>query len=294
MSERRLHTAIALALLAAFGVVPSAQAQEVARRVGIVVTTAVNLEQQEAWRLSSELGKAIAGKLSVDVIAGEEVRRRLPPEGVPEGCVGNAECRNDLGKRLDAQELLLLVVVKVGDQIKIDPTWSNVASGETRSRDAILIGPGDDPASLFGAAAPKLLPEVEKKPKEGGPEIVVVSPAREDDGRHFTTGTWIASGIGAGALVGAVVFTFATRQKYQDLEDRGCRQMPLCSKGEIAGVKRRALAADLLYGASAAAGVTALVLYLRSGGGEKEAAPASPSIGPGPGGSAGLSVGGSF
>lgn len=292
MSHRSLHTAVAAALsVAVLALVPAeALAQKTARRVGIVVTTRVNVSKKQATELSKELGRALGEKLQVDVIAGQEVVRRLPPEGVPQDCIAAADCRNDVGSRLDAEELLMLVVVRLGDRIKIDPTWTNVASGETRSRDAVVLEEGADRAKVLARAAPRLLPHIEER-RGGGTNVVVLPGGEEDDGRHFTTGTWIAAGAGGAALAGALVFTFSAQNKYDSLEGRGCRDMP-CPEGDVESLERHALAADLLYGAAIAGGVTAVFLYLRSGG-EAEEAP-SGSVGPGPGGSAGISVGGRF
>ena len=49
-----------------------------------------------AW---SALGAVIHKHFPVDVIAGAETERRLPPEGVSARCVADIECRQDLGRR---------------------------------------------------------------------------------------------------------------------------------------------------------------------------------------------------
>jgi hypothetical protein len=290
LSHHRLHTGVAAALAAlAFGA-PAAKG-EAPRRVGVVVTLAVNMEQDEAWALSGDLGRALREAFPVDVIAGREVERRLPPDGLAEDCIGEPGCREDLRHRLEANELLLLVVVRLGDRIQIDATWVDVATGETRSRDAVSLEPGDDRDAIFAAAAPLLLPHIKERDRSEPTVIVVPTPpAGADDGRRFTLGTWIAVGVSGTALAGGTVFALSARRKYDDLDRRGCRDTP-CPGQDVARVRRHAIAADLLFGTAAAAGVTALVLYLRSGG---EEPPAGPEVGAGPAGSLGLTLQGSF
>lgn len=277
---------------------PSAWAQG-SRRVGIVITTEVNITPRDADALTMELAEALRQELAVDVIAGAEARRRLPPGGLPEGCVATAGCREDLGQRLDAAELLLLVMVRIGDRVQIDPTWANVASGQVISRDALVLAAEDSRAAVFVEAAPRLLPHLvrEAAPPPDGPHIIVVPGAgAADSGRHMTTHGWIAAGVGAAALVGGTIFALSAQSKFQSLDDAGCRTGP-CLPADVDTLERHALTADVLLATSMAAGVTTLVLYLRSAG---EAPPAggtaerSPvTVGAGPGGLTVL-VGGAF
>ena len=288
MSNRGLHSAVIIACVTVW--TGEAVAQKV-RRVGIVTTVSVNATVDETNELARTLGKIVREKLSVDVIAGAEAQRRLPPDGLPAECVAEAQCRSEVGERLDADELLLLAVVRLGGRIQIDPTWANTGTGEVHSRDAIVIEPGQDPEAVFADAAQNLLPHIEKLP-ERQREIIVVGGGA-DDGRRFTRGTWIAMGVAGAALVGGAVFTFTSRQKFDDLDQKGCRGEALCTQSEIDSLRRHTLAADLLLATSLAAGVTAVVLYARSGGETPERAKTAVTVGAGSD-SIGVSVGGSF
>lgn len=262
------------------GLAGEASAQ-VERRIGVVVSLGVNLEADEARALSTAVGEALRAELPVDVVAGEEAERRMPPEGVPEECVADSGCRNTIGRRLDADELLMLVIVKLGAEIQIDATWADVASGRVTSRPRITLAADADRAAVLREAAPRLLPHhVPKKvePKGDNTRIVVVpgGTTQVDDGRHMTLPAWIATGVGGAALAGGMVFALSARQKYSALEDDGCRDQPdePCSPGRVDTLERHALAADILLGVAAGSAVTALVFYLRSGG-SREVAPAS-------------------
>jgi hypothetical protein len=296
---RPVRAALILSTVAVLLVAGSdaARAQNDLRRIGIVVTVEVNLEPGAASTVATEMGEALRQKLPVDIIAGDETARRLPPDGLPDECVADAACRNDLGRRLDADELLLLVVVKIGDTLQVDTTWADVASGRVASRPRIELPGLDGAREVFAGEAERLLPHlVDRGGKDGDGEtkIVVVTPETpaKKGGRHLTTGSWIAGGVGAAALIGGTVFALSARTKHDGLVADGCRSMP-CDEDRIDSLSNHALAADLLFGVAATGAVTALVLYLRSDSGTEPAPPPPVAVRAGPG-SIGLVVGGRF
>lgn len=268
-------------------------AAESVRRVGVVVTTVVNLSDKQARDISAALGEVLHERLVVDVIAGAEAERRLPAGGVPAGCVADTDCRQDLGRRLDAEELLMLVVVGAGPRIKIDPTHVHVASGRITSRPAIELPPDSDARALLAEAAPTLLPHLDTREQERrGPDVVVVTASGQGE-RRLRPSTLIVAGVSAGALIGASVFALSSRRKFDTLDEDGCRTEP-CSKRDIDSLRRDALLADVFFGVAAVSAGAALTMYLLDDG-DPVAAPAAPSVSVGPGpGTLGLSVGGVF
>lgn len=297
----RIATAAALGLLAlAVGAAPAAA--ESVRRVGIVVTTLVNVSDDQARELASTLGEVLHERLVVDVIAGAETERRLPDGGVQAGCVADTDCRQDLGRRLDAEEILLLVMVGAGPRVKVDPTWVHVASGKITSRPAFEIGPGDDVGALLAQAAPTLLPHLATRDREReGPDVVVVTPGvAAQGGRRLRPSTMILAGASAGALIGASVFALSSRRKFDTLDEDGCRVMP-CSKRDIDSLRRDALLADVFFGVAVVTAGAAITMYLLDEGDPPAAPPQagaelghpSVTIGPGPG-TLGVSLGGVF
>jgi hypothetical protein len=274
-----------------------AQAEPIPR-VGVAVATEVNVAPAEGEKISEALGNALHAKLMVDVIAGAEAARRLPEQGVADNCVVDKACIADVAQRLSADQILFLVVVKVGSRIQVDSTWADPATGTTVSRAAVVIEGGQDAEARFAAAATNLMPDAALRPapppEPEKPDGGVTGPGPDgptmvmrERPRRMTTGVWVAAGVGGAALAGAVTFTLLTRNDYKDCEDSGT-----CSDDQLDTIDRKALTADVLWGAAVVSGATAAFLYWKSGG-QIEQVPAEGTIGlrPGPG-AIGLAVGG--
>src|SRR5882757_4842761 len=75
-------------------------------KVAVVPSISVNLDAARVDALSQDLAEALRTELNIDAIGGLEVRRLLPPQGLPADCVANQACINDVAKRLGAQQLL--------------------------------------------------------------------------------------------------------------------------------------------------------------------------------------------
>ncbi len=287
-----------IALGIALGAAPAAA--ESVRRVGIVVTTLVNVSEDQARELASTLGEVLHERLVVDVIAGAETVRRLPRGGVPAGCVADDDCRQDLGRRLDAEELLLLVVVGAGPRLKVDTTWVHVSSGKITSRPAIELASGADVRAVLTRAAPTLLPHMAAREQQrSGPEVVVVTSgggggAGGQNDRRIRPPALIAAGVSAGALIGASVFALSSQRKFETLEEDDCRRLP-CDERDIDSLRRDTILADVFFGAALLAAGTAVTLYLLDDGGAPVAKTDQPSVSVGAGlGALGLSLGGVF
>jgi hypothetical protein len=296
---RRLHRALIAAFAIALGA-PAARAEPIPR-VGVAVATEINLAPAEAEKISEALGKALHATLMVDVIAGAEAARRLPEEGVADNCVVDKACMADIAQRLSADQILFLVVVKVGSRVQVDSTWADPATGKTVSRSAVVIEGGQDAEERFAAAATNLMPDAALRPapppepkmpdsgsvRPGRPESLTLETRQRP--RRMTTGAWVAAGIGGAALAGAVTFTLLTRSDYKD-----CDASRSCSDDRLDSIDHKALAADLLWGGALVSGAAAAFLYWRSGG-QLEQIPAGGAIGlrPGPG-AIGVAVGGSL
>lgn len=284
-------------LWAALGILAPAQTSadaDVLRRIGVVVAAQVNLSAEEARNLATQVGAALGESLPVDVIAGVEAERRLPEDGLPDDCTTIAECRQDLGRRLDVDELLFLVIVRIGGDTQIDTTWASVASGHVTSRPAITIASdsAESARDRFKRFAPALLPHIAKRAKTGSdkPPVIMLSTTGWDSGRRMTTGTWIATGVAAGGLLGGTIYGLLAQRKLSALEKQGCTETSPCEGPQIDALERDAVLADIFFAAALASGVTAAVLYWRSDRGE----PPTIQVGTGPSGSVGLSLGGWF
>lgn len=304
---------IALACL----LVPASGFAESPRRVGVVITLTVNVTEERALDISGALGEAMSQELAVSAIAGAEAAAALPKAGIQDGCIADDECIRELADRLEVDEILAVVLVEVGEQIKIESTWIDVEEGRRVSRAALAFEKGGAPAELFRRRAHELLPGADRHPdsadepedEEGadaeqadGAAADAAANAREDEGtsaeprdgdlalrragreRHMTPAAWTATGIGGAALSGGIAFWLATRSLHQSCDDR-----ENCDDGDGTRITRRALAADALFATAAVSGGVAALLYWWSDSDpEREV-----SVGTGPG-DVGLSLGGRF
>ncbi len=249
--------------LAAVAAAPAPAAADVPR-VGIVVTTRVNVTDDEADRLAVQLADALRADLEVDILAGGEARRRLPPSGVAEDCVARKKCVRDVAERLDADQVLFLVLVRIGPRLQIDSTWVSRADGASSSRPALVIEDGGAPAGVvFAEATQRLLPEARPRAALAPAAGVVVTT--EPRGRHVTRPVLVAGAIAGVALIGGIGFALSARADYEEMEEQGCDRIT-CPEAEdrVDRMENKALAADILFGAAAAAAVTGTILYLTS------------------------------
>jgi hypothetical protein len=263
-------------------------------RVGVVVATTVNVSELDADRLAGRLGDALSAKLEVDVIAGADARRRLPPEGVAVDCVARVACVRDVASRLDGDELLFLFVVRIGPRLQIDVTWSDPDIDQVASRNALVLPAvgGEEADKVLTAAPSRLLPHVSpRQPAASAPPELVVTEPPVRSGRRITVPAVVTGVVAAGALATGIGFAVAARQDYNELEEDGCHRRACPGiDSRVEKMERRALTADILLATAGAAAATSVLLYLFSGDSDSRvevgAAPSS--------GGAAVSVGGVF
>ncbi|HEU5056308.1 MAG TPA: hypothetical protein VFU21_07275 [Kofleriaceae bacterium] len=310
MHDRHLRAGVGAALIALVALASDAagQAKRVSR-VGVVVAVHVNRTEEEAQALGDQIGAGLRDALVIDVVAGAQAARRLPPKGVGELCVARPECVKDTAQRLDADQLLFLVVVRLGKRVQVEPTWTDATGSQSASRDTIVLEAGAAPREVFAGAATRLLPEIAVRsqgapptepaqptgaadpPPTGGADVV--APAPPPPRRRVHPGTWIAGGVAVAALAGGVAFGLAAKSGESDLEDDGCGTEVVCSESRIDSVERKALLADVFYGTAVVAAGAAVFIQLRWGTARREPAPVS--VGPtSDGAGAALHIGGAF
>jgi hypothetical protein len=266
LPHHRRGPLIALALALVVAATGEARADRLPR-VAVVVLLEVNVGPDQADALAAALGHALRTRLEADVIAGREVRRRLPSGQVSAACAAEAACLRNLGARLEAETLLLVVAAAVGEQIQLEVTWANPTTGETLAREALLVG-GDDDDAIFADAASRLLPEL---------PVRRVSPDQPPDprqprGRHLTTGSAISGGLALASLAGGVGLALAARAEHADLDADPCAVTRTC---DASALRRYSFGADALLGTALVAGVVAVWLYAGSDEDEPVLAPAA-------------------
>ena len=243
----------ALALVAATG---GPAAAGTPPRVAVVPQLAVNVDEHRAQALTAELAQALHDHLVVDAIGGADVVRRLPADGLAEDCVAQKACIADVARRLDADQLLFVVMVEVGEDIQIDVTWVDGASGRSVSRPRLLLEADARAGTVFGEAASRLLPDAEVRR-----DTLLVAGTTVREPRHMTAPVWIAAGAGVAFLGAGIGLGLSARSTYQRCEPPGT-----CSDGELDGLATRALFADVGFGLAVGAAVTSAILWYRSGG----------------------------
>jgi hypothetical protein len=287
MHDRHLRAGVVAAAAALVALAPPAQAQtQRVARVGVVVAVHVNMSEDEAQALGEQIGEGLRDALVVDVVAGAQAARRLPPQGVGELCVARPACVMDTASRLDAEHLLFLVVVRLGKRVQVEPTWTDATGAQSASRDTIVLDAGAAPREVFAGAATRLLPGIAVRTQTGpatdpvtpptgttdtpptgpatGGDIVAPGPTPAPR-RRIHLGTWIAGGVALAALGGGVAFGLAAKSAESDLDDEGCGTTTVCSDSRIDSVERKALLADVFYGTAVVAAGAAVFIQLRWG-----------------------------
>ncbi|MBX3155723.1 MAG: hypothetical protein KF773_06975 [Deltaproteobacteria bacterium] len=233
-------------------------------RVAIVPGIAVGLDAAKVDALSQDMAEALSAELLVDAVGGLEIRRRLPAEGVPPDCLAKPTCTEDVAKRLDATQLLFVVMVDAGSggAVQVDTTWVEPATGRSAARPAIDITGTAEARARFAAAARSLLPDAPVKPvaRPGGGVHGKMTPAVP---RHLTTPTIVAGtaalvGLGAGVALG-----LRSRSSYRDCEARTTGAG--CSQSEKDSIRRTSLFADVGFVVAVGGAVTAAILFATSG-----------------------------
>ncbi len=232
-------------------------------RVAVVPGLAVNLDAARVDALSQELADALELELDIDAVGGLEVRRQLPPDGIPADCIATPACIEDVAKRVGAPQLLFVVMVDTGSggAIQVDTTWVEPSTGKSVSRPAIDLASLTDAHARFVAAATQLLPDapVRPKPKQGDPRepIGTMTPAIA---RHFTTPAKITAGISAVGFGVGIAMGLRARSKYRD-----CDAAPFaCSESERDGIRTTSLVADAGFVVGIGCAIATTILFVTS------------------------------
>jgi hypothetical protein len=245
-------------------------------KVAVVPGLSVNVDAARVDALCQDLAEALVQELVVQAAGGLEVRRQLPPDGLPPDCVTTPSCTADVAKRTGADQLLFIVMVDSGAQgsVQVDTTWIDAKSGRTLSRPAIdLTSTVDaDARAKFAALAHELLPDapLRPKPKLGITNFVGGKP------RHVTHTQMIVAGVGVVGIGFGIGFGLSTRSHYDS-----CDADPNhCTTSQRDTITHLGLAADAGWLVAAGATVAAAILYTTSA----EAPHVAPMVGPGGGG----------
>jgi hypothetical protein len=232
-------------------------------KVAVVPGIAVNLDTARVDALSQDLADALSSELVVEAAGGLEVRRQLPPDGLPADCVTTPACTADVARRTGASQLLFVVMVDsgAGGSIQIDTTWVDPAAARSASRPAIDLTSTSEAKSKFTGAARSLLPDAPVRPKPtagGGGSITPAMTERVP--RHFTTPAKITAAVAVVGLGAGIAFGVKTRTKFNTCD----RDPNACSQDERDSIRTYGILADVGFVVAAGAAVATVVMYMTS------------------------------
>ena len=231
-------------------------------RVAVVPSISVNLDAARVDALSQDLAEALRAELDIDTVGGLDVRRLLPAQGLPADCVANQACINDVARRLDAQQLLFVVMIDTGSggAIQVDSTWVDATTHQSAPRPAIDIAAIASAKQRFIAAAPQLLPEapVRPKPKQSIGRMSTAVP------RHFTLASYLTGGATVAGLAVGTFVGLSARSKYQDCESQAKTGVG-CTDSRRDSIRRTDLVADAGWVIAVGGAVATAILYATSG-----------------------------
>jgi hypothetical protein len=230
-------------------------------KVAIVPGIAVNLDSAKVDALSQDLASALESELEVDAVGGLEVRRQLPPDGLPPDCFTTPACVADVARRLGASQLVFVVMVDAtgSGAVQVDSTWVDVASGKSVSRPAIDVPTLSDAKSRFTAGAKLILPDAPVRPKKG-PGGGISGTMTKEVPRHFTPLSYATAGVGVVGIGIGVAFGLSARSKYN-----ACEVSAACSKDQRDKIRTRTILADTGFVVGIAGLVATSVLFATSG-----------------------------
>jgi hypothetical protein len=240
-----------------------ARAQDAsAAQIAIVPGIAVNLDTARVDALSQDLADALTSELAVHASGGLEVRRKLPPEGIPADCVTTPACIAEVAQRTGATQLLFVVMVDsgAGGSIQIDATWVDTATGRTASRPAIDLTSTAEARAKFQSAARQLLPDAPVRAKATTATTVLAPRMTDGVPRHLTTPAKITGGVALLGLGAGIAFGLSTRSKFEKCEN----DRVSCTESERRSIRTSGALADTGFVIATGAAIATVVLYLTS------------------------------
>jgi hypothetical protein len=176
--------------------------------------------------------------------------------------VATEACVADVARRLEADQLLFVVMINTGSggAIQIDSTWLEPAAHKSSPRPAIDLATIDDARTRFLAMAPQLLPDATVRRKPGAASLGKMS---EPVPRHFTVVSYATSGAAVVGLGLGIALGLESRTRYQECTDQA-HDGTACSQSRKDAIRSRALVADAGFALALGSAIATAVLYATS------------------------------
>lgn len=227
-------------------------------KIAVIPGIAINLDTSRVDALSQDLADALSSELEVDALGGLEVRRQLPPDGLPDECVLLPACTAEIAKTLGVTQLLFITLVNTGADgaVQMDTTWVDPSASKRENRPALALSSMSSAKERFALWAPKLMPNATVRRKSSDAPVVQFDRGKP---RHFTVTSMVTAGITVAALGSGVAFALSTRSRYND-----CDVYPYCKEGEKKSIRARGIAADASFAIALAGAITTAILWSTS------------------------------
>ncbi|MFO0724401.1 MAG: hypothetical protein U1E65_11495 [Myxococcota bacterium] len=257
--------------------------------IAVITHPVVNVPDEESGRLASEIAQVLQKRYNARFISGREVTNKLPTN-LADDCAVQPSCTRDLGQKLGAEQLLFLVMVRVGTKVQIDSTWVDVGVDRSSTRDPIMLesdptrrveviretAPTLVPRGALITRAEKLSPDQEtgkndpadisaradRAPRER-PEIVDAW-AEDRVTQHkakISAGVWVAGGVSAAALVTGIVMIITANKDYNAVVACEVNARPCEIDGSLNRFSTLSAVSSFLLSSAALAAATAVGLY---------------------------------
>lgn len=255
-------------------------------RVALVVHPVINVTEAESKPIVAALAAAMRQRYQAEIVSGDAVRSKLP-SSLPEDCVSDAQCIGEVGDRVGADQLLFLVIVRVGPKVQIDATWAEIRTGRSVPRDTIELDDAGPPRDeVLAEVAPTMLPRgtvatvesakprgqapAETKAEGRLPPAPTSSPWEAGNGSRvgLDTVAWGAAGVAAVSLGVGVALVLGGLADYDQQLELGCDQRQGEARGTCVALTdrfatRSTVANMLILGAGLSA-ATSIALFAAS------------------------------
>ena len=239
---------------------PKTDRVQPAYRIALVVDLTVNVDSGIRDRVTEGLREVL--KTHYEVTVPPSLESSGPP------CSAEPACVLDKLASTGSDAAIFFVMVRVGRELKLDPTW--VSQTEVRPRTPLRLDlAGIDLVSQIRAQRSSLLgpeptvPGIAPRAEAPAPLPLsepTVRSAPEDAPSSVRWPTWVMGGVGVASLAAGVGLGIAARQQHDTLVADGCRQR-VCTPSRIDRLSTLSVAADSLLVTSALSFGTAAALW---------------------------------
>lgn len=200
------------ALLLSFTSNVFAQNTTTVEKIKVAYSLSINVSEDRSIEITNAIAEILEKELLVRAEAGRYIQNLLPATAKDPECLSQKDCLLNAARTVHSDKLLLLVVVGVADEIKIETTVITDATKEVIRKSAVFIdAAGESPLNQLRGKSRSFLSGVPSRPDIQSPETTANNVVRNDEnrsegsggsrGRHINKKTGVVLGLaGVSAL----------------------------------------------------------------------------------------------